>query len=724
MILLRPRVGIMLKRSILSGIFFWASLASFNTSANDSEEAAGLSIVLLAFVHQQQVAKTTDSDGDGVYDFYDAFIDDPSESIDTDGDGIGNNADDDDDGDGVLDIDDAFPNDPGEYEDTDGDGVGNNGDKDDDGDGVTDDYDYRPLEAAVWENPNEILSADALANAPAGVIPEVKVGSDRDAMRLLIQATYGPRSEDFRYLRQIGAAAWLQEQLSLTPTSWLDTFNKWVNYWVEQGGAFEAPHPDTFWDIALNAEDQLRQRTVLAWSELFVISNAAALAPYGEVPNTYLDMLGNHAFGNFRDLLEAVTKHPGMGVYLSMLGNEKEDAELNIRPDENYAREIMQLFTIGLKELNQDGSPKVDPMGEVIETYTPDTIREYAKVFTGWHAAGTVAVTWDRDTENLNLAGIRAIAPMEPVEEYHQKTEKRLLRDYYVPAGQMAEEDLKIALDSLFYHPNIAPFISRFLIQRFVTSNPSPAYIGRVAAVFNDDGNGTRGNLTAVITAVLFDEESRKDPSLKDEGFGKYKEPILRMTHLNRMFDVVINTSHNSLGREGDIGQFILRSPSVFNFFQPDFSPVGEFESRGLVAPEKQIINEGSVIRQLNTIERLVRSYYGTAFREQQFEGDCSWCPHLNVDEEVAILASEGLEALVDHLLVYLLSGVDYDPQIKQVLLDYIEVRYPAINDPNFGTPDGLDEDEAQLAQKAAREGVVASLTNIIITLPEFAIQR
>jgi uncharacterized protein (DUF1800 family) len=617
--------------------------------------------------------------------------------------------------------------DPSESIDTDGDGIGNNADTDDDGDGVADVYDYRPLESAVWENPNEILSANALANAPKGIIPEVEVSSDRDAMRLLIQATYGPRPEDFRYFQSMGAAAWFEEQLALPQSNWLDTYRKWRTYWAEQGRPNVSPDQETFWDVTLNVDDQLRQRMILAWSELFVISTTSGLDGYRDAAHSYLDTLGAHAFGNFRDLLEAVTKHAAMGLYLNMLANQKEDAELNIRPDENYAREVMQLFTIGLKELNQDGSPKQDAMGAVIETYTSDTIREYAKVFTGWHLRGTTPEYWPSALAILAEVEEKAVFPMEPVEEYHQKTEKTLLRDYYVPAGQMAEQDLKVALDSLFYHPNLAPFISKFLIQRFVTSNPSPAYIGRVGAVFNDDGTGTRGNLTAVITAVLFDQEARKSPGLKDETFGKFKEPLLRATHIFRMFDAATTGDNVPLfGFERSFGQFILRSRSVFNFFQPDFSPIGEFKERGLAAPEKQIINEGTIVRLLNQIGHMIQYSFGTAWIEiQALEAECEYCPYLNTDEEVELLRDEGAEALVDHLLFYLLSGVDYDPQIKTILLDFIEVNFPNINDEDFGmSGDGYVGVEAQLQQKAAREQVAANIAGLIMLLPEFAIQR
>lgn len=198
-----------------------ASVVATSASASDSEDGSGLSIVFLAYIYQEQVAKTRDSDGDG-----------------------------------VLDIDDAFINDPNEFEDTDGDGIGNNADTDDDGDGVSDGYDYQPLEAGVWENPYEILSDDALKHVPVGIVPDVMVSNDRDAMRLLIQATYGPRPEDFRHFQSLDAAAWLEEQLSLPQTSWLDTYSKWLKYYAEQGNPNVAPNQETFWDITLNADDR------------------------------------------------------------------------------------------------------------------------------------------------------------------------------------------------------------------------------------------------------------------------------------------------------------------------------------------------------------------------------------------------------------------------------------------------------------------------------------
>ena len=382
----------------------------------------------------------------------------------------------------------------------------------------------------------------------------------------------------------------------------------------------------------------------------------------------------------------------------------------------------MQLFTIGLEELNQDGTSKLGQSGAVFETYGPDAIREYAKVFTGWHLRGTTPEYWPNALTNFSEVAERAVFPMEPVEEYHQKTEKFLLRDYYIPAGQNAERDLQVAIDSLFYHPNVAPFISEFLIQRLVTSNPSSDYIGRVAAVFNDDGSGTRGNLQAVLKAVLFDRAAREEPSQKDETFGKFKEPLLKQTHILRMFDAQTLSGRYMLGMERAYDQFILRAPSVFNFFQPDFSPVGRFKQLGLAAPEMQIINEGNVIRQFNRLTNLARGGKAQAF--SQLQAPCETCAYLDFDTEVEILKSGGAEALIDHLLLHLLSGTDYNLEIKTNLLTFASNQYPDFNDENFGNGGNLEGDEKELAIKIARESVVGNLVILILATPEFAIQR
>ena len=278
--------------------------------------------------------------------------------------------------------------------------------------------------------------------------------------------------------------------------------------------------------------DQLRQRLAFAWSQIFVVSDidyVLANSKYG-MANFY-DTLARFADGNFRTLLEQVTLHPVMGIYLSMVRNEKANPALNIRPDENYAREILQLFTIGLHELNADGSVRRDGAGRPIATFDQATIEEFAKVFTGWNYDGV------RSWTDTNVGTESRVLPMVPNEDFHDTSTKQLLGGQTLPAGQGAYADLTGALDNIFAHPNVGPFVSRLLIQRLVTSNPSSGYVGRVAAVFNDNGAGTRGDLRATVRALLLDDEARNGSQNLPETFGKIKEPSMRLTNLWRALD-------------------------------------------------------------------------------------------------------------------------------------------------------------------------------------------
>ncbi|MCS6947360.1 MAG: DUF1800 domain-containing protein, partial [Steroidobacteraceae bacterium] len=296
----------------------------------------------------------------------------------------------------------------------------------------------------------------------------------------------------------------------------------------------------------------------------------------------YYDLLLEHAFGNYRTLMETLTLSPAMGYYLSMLGNEKPDAIRNIRPDENYARELMQLFTIGLVELDTDGRVRRDANGQPIPIYDQQIIEGFAHVFTGWTFGGSPA--WHQPSLDW-------LRPMEPFEAYHDTGSKRLLRGVVIPAGGTARSDLAAALDNIFQHPNVGPFIAKQLIQRFVGSNPSPAYVERVARRFNDNGRGVRGDLGAVIKAILLDPEARGAPTLESQG--KIKEPLLRLTALWRAYDArAANGRYVVPALDFLLGQAPLAAPSVFNFFRPDHMPAGEFTELGLVAPEMQITQE------------------------------------------------------------------------------------------------------------------------------------
>ncbi len=416
--------------------------------------------------------------------------------------------------------------------------------------------------------------------------------SKADAYRFLNQATFGATEADAQNVIALGYEAWIDQQLQ-RPASLELPHVQQVFATYPPGADFTKLHEDRV-DIwlrhALHAPDQLRQRVAFALSQIMVISQSSALVGYPWGCASYYDMLTQNAFGNFRDLMESVTLHPAMGVYLSMLGNQKPDVAHNIRPDENYARELMQLFTIGLVELNLDGSVKTDASGQPIPTYDQDIVQGFAHVYTGWTYSGAPSFA----TALPTIAN--QIRPMQAYPEQHATGTKRLLGypgavSSVIAAGQTPEQDLDAALDNIFNHPNVAPFIAKRLIQHLVTSNPSPQYVERVARKFNDDGASKRGNLAAVVKALLLDSEARDAPTTATAG--KLKEPLLRLTQLWRAYDASSRSGkYNVQNITGLIGQGPLQAPSVFNFFSPFYAPPGEIANQGLVAPEMQVTTE------------------------------------------------------------------------------------------------------------------------------------
>lgn len=481
------------------------------------------------------------------------------------------------------------------------------------------------------------------------------------AARLLNQSTYGATYSDIEYMSQLGQQAWLNEQFSMP----IELHLPMVTPYAEHEEFSRVFRMAAWWHRAVTAQDQLRQRVAFALSEIFVTSEYnAILFDEPEAMTNYYDLLLTHAFGNYRDLLEAVTLSPVMGVYLSMLGNEKPDVERNIRPDENYAREVMQLFTIGLVELNLDGTVKTDSLGSPIATYDQDIIKSFAHVFTGWHFNGTTAETWWSWRENFNL-----IEPMSAVELFHDKGEKLLLSNVVLPAGQTAQEDLQQALDVLFMHPNVAPFISKQLIQRLVTSNPSSNYVQRVANVFENNGLGTRGDLQAVVQAVLMDEEARNGHVLMPEEFGKYREPLIVNAHMWRAFELHYQSEIINFGwPEYFFSQAPLASPSVFNFFRPDYGPSALQPEHGLFAPELQIITESSLTRSNNYFawSALGRSFVGDLPAQRNEEDDELL---LDFSELHILLEEQGIDALLEHLNLLLTAG-NLSPEAKEILRD------------------------------------------------------
>jgi uncharacterized protein (DUF1800 family) len=446
-------------------------------------------------------------------------------------------------------------------------------------------------------SPATAVSADMVRNDKASQAPPL---SANDASRFLSQAAFGGNDIDIAAVQSQGTATWLKNQFSVasdqTNWAWMMSqgFNNIANINSTEGV------DNSLWRKLMASPDTVRQRIALALSEIFVVSaedlpmnwrNFAAAA--------YMDLLAANAFGNFRTLLQAVTLNPAMGVYLGTRGNEKENPATGREADENYAREVMQLFTIGLYQLKNDGSVVHDASGNPIPTYTATTVTQLAQVFTGWnfHSSSTAVPT------SLQ-------APMVLNASLHSTSAKSFL-GASVPEGTDGNTALKIALDTLFNHPNLPPFFGRQLIQRLVTSNPSPAYISRVAAAFISGAGGVRGDMKSVISAVLLDPEAQTPLTSLSNSAGKLREPIVRMAQWARTFKVASPSGKWAVGDTTNpsarLGQSPLRSPSVFNFFSPGFIPPNNvLGSAALVAPELQITTTATVIGYPNFMQTTI----------------------------------------------------------------------------------------------------------------------
>lgn len=456
--------------------------------------------------------------------------------------------------------------------------------------------------AACGGGSGESAAAPAPAPAPPPAAPTAQ-----QAARFLAQASMGATAEQIARVQAIGYSAWLDEQFALpqqgTRWDWLLAAGFGADAYKNTQGGFDA----TMWRKLIASPDTLRQRITLALSELLVTGiDGLVGAPWKAFSGAaYADLLERNAFGNYRTLLQEVSTSAPMGMYLTFRGNRKANAATGSSPDENYARELMQLFTIGLVQLNADASAKLEN-GNTVDTYGQDDITGLARVFTGW----------DFDTSTSTPAAPQEFqrTPMIQVPARHELGEKIFLGTT-IPAGTDGVASLKLALDAVFAHPNVAPFVSRQLIQRLVTSNPSPAYIARVGAAFLS-GGAAPGDMKAVIKAILLDDEARSDAHLSDTAFGKLREPIVRFVAWARAFNATSPTDAWAVGNTGDpatrLGQSPGRSPSVFNFFRPGYVPPNSaLGAQSLVAPEFQITNESSVVGYVNLMQRVVANGIG-----------------------------------------------------------------------------------------------------------------
>ncbi len=471
-----------------------------------------------------------------------------------------------------------------------------------------------------------VLSAILLANVSSGqtVVPDTNLTPDEQASRFLAQATFGPTAAAIAELRDLSYNynSWIDREIAkpATPAAPL------VVAALSSGQitAIANTHNRRARNqVMISGNDQLRQRVAYALSQIFVISdNISAISNAREGSSSYYDMLAADSFGSFRQLLYDVTRHPMMGRFLSHYKNRKANPAAGTRPDENYAREVMQLLSIGLYRLNADGTYQTDGTGRPLDAYTNDQITEFARVFTGFTDESASNTGTGTGRTDFPSAAQNYTAPMRMWDPQHDTGAKTLLsypgaRKPTLPANQSGLQDIDDAIDNLVEHPNTGPFIGRQLIQRLVTSNPSDGYVARVAAAFANNGRGQRGDMVAVIKAILLDPEARNLGFLTDPEHGKLREPFVRVTHLLRAFRYSVTGSllpydFGSAVSESTLGQYPLSAPSVFNFYLPDYEPPGALTAAGLVGPEFQILNSVFGIATPNSLYNLVHTNAGS----------------------------------------------------------------------------------------------------------------
>ncbi|NNE57017.1 MAG: DUF1800 domain-containing protein [Hellea sp.] len=542
---------------------------------------------------------------------------------------------------------------------------------------------------------------------------------EQGTARFLSQATFGTNMEQIDNLTETLASQWFVDQLSIPPSYNLAI----VNNAASQPGAFipgegftvavrQLP-TDLFWKNAIEGDDQLRQRMSFALSQIIVASHREGNLLF-ELPFTfahYQDILTENALGNYRDLLEDITYSPAMGYYLTYFQNTKGDPVTGRMPDENYAREVMQLFSIGLVELNMDGTVKTDGQGNPLETYDNVDVSGMAKVFTGFSLDHP---DFYPQRDALELSDYSS--PMKIFDEYHSDLEKSFLGTT-IPAGTNGTQSVDQALDALVDHPNTPPFVARQIIQRFVTSHPEPAYVERVATAFANGsytlpdgtavGDGRRGDLAATLAAVLFDDEAREAGGFDGDDFGKVREPVLRFTQWARAFDantvtpeytlILFNTSSNDA-----LAQAPFKSPSVFNFYRPGYiAPGTETGDAGLTMPEMQLVNAASISGYANFM-----TYFSLELLADGAQGPGMNSFRPDYSDEIAL--ADDPAALVERLDLLLVNG-SMSQESKDTIIAILEdLPLENANDPNYDGP----RFRTQLA-------VV-----LVMTAPDYIVQR
>jgi uncharacterized protein (DUF1800 family) len=532
--------------------------------------------------------------------------------------------------------------------------------------------------------------------------PASKIDSSLQATRFLSRATFGGSKSDIAALTGRDAADWLAGEFSKSTSL---TMPALLALPRDQDGDLPSRRINTlYWDHIVGADDQVRQRMAFALSQILVYSDAADSDQ--PMRGFYQDILIRNALGNYRDLLQDVTYSTAMGEWLTYRGNRKGDPRKGRMPDENYAREILQLFTIGLIELNLDGTPRLDAQGEQIETYSNADVEGLARVFTGLSWAGG---EFFKEPQDGN------IQPMQMYAEQHSELEKVFLGTT-IPAGTPGDETISRALDTIFNHPNVAPFVSRLLIQRLTQSDPSPAYVRNVATAFESGrftaeggrqfGTGERGDLQATLAAVLLEPTLFSEPA---DGItitsGKVREPILRFTHWARAFNVQGLDAYNerrlldTRSTEDALGQQAFRSPSVFNFYRPGYiAPGTNAGNLNITVPEFQIVNESTSVGYLNFMTDF--AFDRGSQRNRDIE---TYAP--DYSDELALVGDP--QALVDHL-DDLLTGRRMSADEKADIVDIVSTVEIRTNSPENTAAD--------------QEDAVQTAVTLILNSPSYAV--
>jgi len=495
--------------------------------------------------------------------------------------------------------------------------------------------------------------------------PRVVRESATAAARLLDQATFGPTPASIAQIQQMGLAAWLNEQFALNTS---DIPDQPILDAAGDTNSNLAPVQSAFFANAITGEDQLRQRVAFALSEIWVVSAVSDHFAYAFPP--YWRIFRDNAFGNYRQIIRAVTLSPAMGTYLNMANNNKANAANGTAANENYAREMMQLFTLGLTQLNMDGSP-VLMSGVPAPTFNTSVVTNMAKVLTGWTYPTAPGATAKNNNPQYYFGD------MIPVDAEHDTSAKTIFNNVTIPAGQSAEMDLESLLNALMNQPTMAPFVSQQLIQHLVTSNPSPAYIERVAEVFHNNGTGVAGDMQAVITAILLDPEARAGDDRQapvNPTFGHMREPVLFMANILRGLNATLGASSAIYNQATEMGQQLFYSPSVFSYFSPLYRT-----EKGLLGPEFQLyttqtasdradivhsvlygtldksttVNLTPFVQQAGSIESLL-NYIGAVFLHGAMSAN------LRQQADTAAAAQKGALAQVQAALYVVLTSGEY----------------------------------------------------------------